>query len=88
MANGNISAILGGTGGLTKTTAGTVTLTRANTYTGVTTVNAGILSVSSLANGGAASNIGASTSAAETWSSAAASCSTRVPAHPSTATTR
>ena len=64
VANGSISAILGGTGGLTKTTAGTVTLTRANTYTGVTTVNAGLLGVSSLANGGVASNIGASTSAA------------------------
>ena len=61
---GTISAILGGTGGLTKTTAGTVTLTRANTYTGVTTVNAGTLGVSSLAIGGVASNIGASTNAA------------------------
>ncbi len=48
----------------TKATAGTVTLTRANNYTGATTVNGGILSVSSLANGGTASNIGASTNAA------------------------
>ncbi len=64
VSNGIISAILGGAGGLTKATAGTVTLTRANSYTGATTVNGGILSVSSLANGGTASNIGASTNAA------------------------
>ncbi len=64
VSNGVISAILGGTGGLTKATSGTVTLTRANSYTGATTVNGGILSVSSLANGGTASNIGASTNAA------------------------
>ncbi len=62
--SGTISAILGGTGGLTKTTAGTVALTRDNAYTGATTINGGVLRVSSLANGGAASNIGASTSAA------------------------
>lgn len=42
---GSVSAILGGTVGLTKTTAGTVTLTGANTYTGATTVSAGTLSV-------------------------------------------
>jgi filamentous hemagglutinin family protein len=64
VSNGVVSAILGGAGGLTKATAGTVTLTRANTYTGVTTVNAGVLSVASLANGGTASSIGASTNAA------------------------
>ena len=41
--SGNISAILGGAGAMTKTTAGTVTLSGANTYSGVTTVSAGIL---------------------------------------------
>jgi len=42
--SGSISAILGGSGiTLTKTTAGTVTLSGANTYTGLTTVSAGTL---------------------------------------------
>ncbi|MDO9072286.1 MAG: autotransporter-associated beta strand repeat-containing protein [Rubrivivax sp.] len=42
---GSIGAILGGSAGLTKTTAGTVTLGGANTYTGVTTVQAGTLAL-------------------------------------------
>ncbi|MBW4657013.1 MAG: autotransporter-associated beta strand repeat-containing protein [Kaiparowitsia implicata GSE-PSE-MK54-09C] len=41
--SGSISAILGGAAGLEKTTAGTVTLSGANTFTGATTVNAGAL---------------------------------------------
>lgn len=47
----------------TKREAGKWILTGANTYTGVTNVSAGTLSVSSLANGGVASNIGQSSSA-------------------------
>ncbi len=39
--SGSVSAILAGTNGLTKTTAGTLTLSGANTYTGVTTVSGG-----------------------------------------------
>ena len=62
--NGSINAILAGGAGLTKTTAGTVTLSRANTYTGPTTINAGVLSANLLANGGIASSIGQSTNAA------------------------
>jgi fibronectin-binding autotransporter adhesin len=43
MRSGNASAILGGSGALTKSTAGTVILTGANTYTGLTTISAGTL---------------------------------------------
>ncbi|MCY2964401.1 MAG: YDG domain-containing protein, partial [Planctomycetota bacterium] len=49
---GSIGAILAGTNGLTKSTASTVTLSGANTYTGVTAVNTGRLNVNgSLADG-------------------------------------
>ena len=43
--SGSVSAVLGGTVGLNKTTAGTVGLTGANTYTGATAVSAGTLNV-------------------------------------------
>jgi autotransporter-associated beta strand protein len=44
MQSGSVSAILGGAGiALNKTTADTVTLSAANTYTGLTTVSAGTL---------------------------------------------
>lgn len=48
--SGTVSTALGGAVGLTKTTAGTVTLSGDNTFTGVTTVNAGTLALA----GGAA----------------------------------
>ncbi|MFC6876048.1 YDG domain-containing protein, partial [Flavobacterium myungsuense] len=41
--SGTISKILAGTGGLTKSTSGTVILSASNTYTGLTTVSAGTL---------------------------------------------
>ncbi|MEI6032775.1 MAG: autotransporter-associated beta strand repeat-containing protein [Verrucomicrobiae bacterium] len=60
----SMGGVISGTGSLIKSAGGTVVLRAANTYTGITTLNAGVLSVSSLANGGLASNLGSSTSAA------------------------
>ncbi len=51
-----VPQLLGGTGGVTKTGSGTLTLTGANTYSGVTAVDAGKLIVSTTtANSGAVS---------------------------------
>ncbi|MDZ7619359.1 MAG: autotransporter-associated beta strand repeat-containing protein, partial [Patescibacteria group bacterium] len=61
---GTISGAVGGTGGVTKRDAGAWTLSGSNTYTGATTIAGGVLSVSTLANGGVASSIGQSTNAA------------------------
>ncbi len=63
----NIAATIvdnGGATGFAKAGAGLVTLSGANSYTGATTVSQGTLSVNSIANGGVASAIGASTNAA------------------------
>ncbi len=64
MQNGAVSAILAGSGTLTKTTGGTVTMSGVNTYTGRTTITAGILSVSTIGDGGVAGNLGAASNAA------------------------
>jgi len=53
-----------GTAGLTKVGPGFLTLSGANTFNGVVTVNQGKLNVSALANGGAASGLGTSSNAA------------------------
>lgn len=53
--SGSVTAILAGSGSLTKTTSGTVTLSGANTYTGGTTINAGTLVANSAASLGATS---------------------------------
>ena len=50
--NGTSSAILGGTGALTKTTSNTVVLSAANTYSGGTAVNAGSLLVTNSTGSG------------------------------------
>ncbi|MCG7508976.1 autotransporter-associated beta strand repeat-containing protein [Mesorhizobium retamae] len=61
--NGSFSGMISGTGGFTKGSGGTQTFVGCNnSYTGATTIQ-GVLAVDCLANGGAASGIGASGSA-------------------------
>ncbi len=59
-----IDSVISSSGGLTKAGAGTLTLTGTNSYSGVTTISEGALSVSTLANGASHSNIGASSNVA------------------------
>ena len=62
--NLTISGVGAGSGSLTKIGAGTLTLSGSNTYTGVTKITDGTLSVNTLANGGLNSNIGKSSTLA------------------------
>jgi autotransporter-associated beta strand protein len=56
---------IGGIGSFTKSGTNTLTLSGgANTFTGVTTINSGTVSVGALANGGSASDIGAANNSA------------------------
>jgi fibronectin-binding autotransporter adhesin len=55
---------IAGSGGLVKSGTGTLTLNTTNTYTGPTTISAGVLAVDNLNDGGSASSIGASGTAA------------------------
>jgi autotransporter-associated beta strand protein len=64
VSSGEISAILAGAVSLRKTTVGTVTLSGLNTYTGVTDIQGGTLSVSTIKNGGVACGLGQATNAA------------------------
>lgn len=60
-----IGSTITGSGGLSKNGAGSLVLSGLNsTYTGVTTINTGGISVAKLANGGATSSIGQSSNAA------------------------
>jgi autotransporter-associated beta strand protein len=56
------SGSIGGTGGLTKTNSGVLTVLTTNSYTGPTVIAGGVLTVSTLANSGVASGIGAASS--------------------------
>jgi fibronectin-binding autotransporter adhesin len=58
-----LNGAISGSGGLTKSGSSFLIPTAANTYAGPTAVNAGTLRVASLANGGAASGVGASSAA-------------------------
>jgi filamentous hemagglutinin family protein len=60
----NISAVLAGVGGLTMSGSGALSLSAVNTYSGITTISGGTLSVALLADGGVASGIGQSSNAA------------------------
>jgi len=62
--SGTDSAVLAGTGALNKTTSGTATLNGVNSYSGITTISAGTLSVANLTNGGSNSGVGSSSAAA------------------------
>ncbi|MEJ8859955.1 autotransporter-associated beta strand repeat-containing protein [Variovorax robiniae] len=62
--DGTYAGVLEGTGSVQKTLGGTLTLSGANTWSGPTIIQGGTLSVSTLANGGLASNIGSSTNEA------------------------
>jgi autotransporter-associated beta strand protein len=56
-----------GSAGITKIGPGDLQLTGANTFTGVMTINGGIITASILGNGGAASSVGASSAAASNF---------------------
>jgi autotransporter-associated beta strand protein len=60
-ADATISATLGGSAGITKSGASTVSLTGPSSYSGVTTLQDGVLNAASFADNGANSSLGAGT---------------------------
>ena len=62
-----VSGVISGMANLSKAGSSTLALSAANTYTGITTVSAGTLTANTLANGGSACSIGASTASAANW---------------------
>lgn len=63
-SNQTLSGVISGLGSVHKAAGGVLTPSGTNTYTGVTTLTGGTLSVAALGNGGVAGNLGAATNAA------------------------
>ncbi len=62
VGNTSVSGLISGSGGLTKTGTGLLTLTGLNTYSGVTTLGGGILNVGSVSTPGTSGPLGNSSS--------------------------